>query len=101
MSLHREKKVLLIINLIAGGGVFASYVQGFLLHPGKSSLLWGNVPLGLLPFYTVSMATAAVGYLIFTGYLIFYVDPEKCKISGLQQLSLFSRPDLQGHTGLP
>ena len=90
MSLHREKKVLLLINLIAGGSVIASYVQGLLVHPGKSSLLWGNVPSGLLPFYTVSMATAAVGYLIFTGYLIFFVDPDMCNISGRYSFRLFN-----------
>jgi hypothetical protein len=80
MSLHREKIVLLLINLLAGGSVIASYIQGLLAHPGKSTVLWGNVPLGLLPFYTISMATAAVGYLIFTSYLIFFVNPDNSKI---------------------
>jgi hypothetical protein len=90
MSLHREKKVLLFINLFAGGSVITSYIWGLLAHPGKSTALWGNVPSGLLPFYTISMAAAAVGYLIFTGYLIFFVDPDKCEISGRYSFRLFN-----------
>jgi hypothetical protein len=90
MSLHREKKVLILINLFAGGSVIASYIQGLMAHPGKSNLLWGNVPLGLLPFYTASMAAAAAGYLIFTSHLIFFIDPDRSKISGRFPFRLFN-----------
>jgi hypothetical protein len=90
MSLHREKIMLMLINLVAGSSVIASYVQGFLAHPENSSALWGNVPSSLLPFYTVSMGTAAAGYLIFTGYLIFFVDPDKGRIFGRFSFRLFN-----------
>jgi hypothetical protein len=90
MSLHREKIVLLLINLLAGGSVIASYILGLLAHPGKSTVLWGNVPLGLLPFYTISMATAAIGYLIVTSYLIFFVNPDNSKIFGRYSFRLFN-----------
>jgi len=71
MSIHREKLVLLSINLVAGGSVIGSYFQGLMSHTENKAALWGNIPSSLLPFYTISMATAAVGYLIFTSYFIF------------------------------
>jgi hypothetical protein len=90
MSIPREKIALLVINLIAGGSVIASYIQGVLAHPGKSAKLWGNVPPGLIPFYTVSMVTAAMGYLMFTFYLLFYVNPDNSKIFGHYSFPLFN-----------
>jgi len=90
MSLHREKLVLLSINLIAGGSVIGSYIQGLMSHTENRSALWGNVPSSLIPFYTISMATAAAGYLIFTSYLIFFIDPDKSKISGRFSFRVFN-----------
>ncbi|MCX6285146.1 MAG: hypothetical protein NTW31_13035 [Bacteroidetes bacterium] len=90
MSWHREKTVLLLINLLAGGSVIGSYIQGFVSHPGKTAALWGNVPASLLPYYTLSMGTAAVGYLVFTAYLVFFVDPGNCKIFGRFPFCLFN-----------
>ncbi|MEI6890394.1 MAG: hypothetical protein ACOYNU_12665 [Bacteroidales bacterium] len=88
--MHREKTLLLLINLVGGGCVIGSYIQGFVSHPGNSEALWGNVPSSLLPFYTLSMATAAVGYLVFTAYLVFFVDPGNCKIFGRFPFRLFN-----------
>lgn len=90
MSWHPKKTVLLLINLLAGGSVIGSYIQGLLSHPGKSAALWGNVPSSLLPLYTFSMATAAVGYLVFTAYLIFFVNPDESKVFGRFPFSLFN-----------
>ena len=90
MSLHREKLILLSINLVAGGSVIVSYIQGLMSHTENSAALWGKVPASLLPFYTISMATAAVGYLVFTCYLVFFVNPDDSRVFGRFPFRLFN-----------
>ena len=66
--MDKHQKILLAINLLGGVAVLASYAQG--LGPsGVGNALWGNVPQGLRPLYTVSMLTATVGYFCFSAYL--------------------------------
>jgi hypothetical protein len=76
-----QKKTLLLINLLGGSAVLGSYAWGALAHPGSASLLWGGIPAGAAPFFVASMILAAIGYLLFTGYLLFVLDPAKVKIN--------------------
>jgi hypothetical protein len=89
MSLHQQKIILLAINVIAGGSVIASYIHGLLTHPDTRALLWGSVPQSLLPLYNISMITATIGYIIFTSYIIFFIDPDETAIAGIFNYSLF------------
>jgi MFS family permease len=76
-----QKKTLLLINLLGGSAVLGSYIWGALAHPGAASLLRGGIPAWAVPFYIASMALAAIGYLLFTGYLLFVLDPARVKIN--------------------
>ncbi len=77
----KDQKILLVINLLGGTAVIGSYVWGLITHPGTGSLLWGSVPAAAIPFYAASMILGAIGFLVFTAYLLFGLDPAKVKIS--------------------
>lgn len=77
----KDQKILLGINVLGGTAVIGSYAWGLLEHPGTGNLLWGTVPAGAIPFYVVSMLLGAIGYLMFTAYLLFLLDPAKVKIN--------------------
>ncbi|KAF0106480.1 MAG: hypothetical protein FD146_2571 [Anaerolineaceae bacterium] len=79
--MDKQKKILLFINLLGGSAVLGSYAWGLLSHPGAAGRLWGGIPAGAVPFYIASMVLAAIGYLLFSGYLLFVLDPAKVKIN--------------------
>lgn len=54
-----------------------SYVHGLVTHPGAREGLWGGIPEALKPLYSVSMILAAAGFFLFTGFILFRVDPEE------------------------
>jgi hypothetical protein len=77
----KDQKILLGINVLGGTAVLGSYAWELLAHPGTGNLLWGNVPAGAIPFYVASMLLAAIGYILFTVYLLFILNPDKVKIN--------------------
>jgi hypothetical protein len=79
--MNKSQKVLLAINLLGGAAVLGSYAWGLLAHPGTTGILWGGIPTKAIPFCITSMILAAVGYLLFTVYLLFVLDPAKVKIN--------------------
>jgi hypothetical protein len=70
------------INVLGGVAVLGSYAQGLLNHPDIGNRLWGEVPEAIRPFYVGCMFLAAAGYMIFTYYLFFRVDPKTARIGG-------------------
>lgn len=81
--MHLQKIYLLAINLVCGSAVIFSYIHGLAAHPDARGALWGEVPKALLPVYTASMFTAAAGYLLFTYYIIFKLDPDTTRVGEL------------------
>jgi hypothetical protein len=75
-----KKWLLLLINLLAGGGVIGSYVWGFLNHPNAGQALWGGVPDSIRPFYTMGMFLAATGYFAFSYFILFRLDPKETRV---------------------
>ena len=71
-----DKIALLIINIVGGAAVLLSYVFGLKAQPGGASGLWGSIPVGIRPAYTVSMLISALGYFLFLYYLLFRVNPD-------------------------
>ncbi len=67
------------INVLGGVAVLGSYAHGIAtqVDPGR---VWGGVPIELQPVYTVSMFAAAFGYLLFTYFVFFRVDPATARI---------------------
>ena len=78
--MHPLRALLLAINVVGGIAVLGSYALGIRSHAEAGVLLWGGVPESLRPLYTTSMITATVGYLAFTGYLFFLVDPDAARV---------------------
>lgn len=88
--MHPEKRIMLLINLIGGTAVLASYVYGVLTHPNASQVLWGEVPEGIRPIYTVNMFLAAIGYFAFIYFILFRLDPVKTRVAGRFNIGLFN-----------
>lgn len=89
MNLHPHKLYLLLVNLAGGTAVLASYAIGIMNHPEARGALWGEVPRAIMPVYTVSMFTAAAGYLAFTYFILFRLNPDGVTIAGHFSYALF------------
>lgn len=70
-SNQRGAWIFVTLNVLGGIAVLGSYVVGIVAHPETRGEVWGGVPDGLRPFYTVSMLLAALGYFPMTGYVLF------------------------------
>jgi hypothetical protein len=73
---------LLWLNVLGGIAVLGSYVHGIVTNPLTRGDVWGGVPAGLQPLYTVNMLLAAAGYFAFSYFVFFRVDPERARIAG-------------------
>ncbi len=89
MKIDSIKIALLIINITLGSLVLFSYAHGLMTNPKQSGALWGSVPESILPFYTVSMISAALGYLVFTSFILVALDPAKTIIAHRFPYELF------------
>ncbi len=84
-----QKIALVIINVVGGIAVLGSYAIGIMNHPETRGALWGGVPKAIMPVYTVSMFTAAAGYLAFTWFILFRLEPGTVTIAGRFSYGLF------------
>jgi hypothetical protein len=75
--MHSQQKSLALLNVVGGVLVLASYWLAFGGTPELRAGLWGGVPEGLRPLYTVNMLLAAAGYFPFTWLLVFRTRPEE------------------------
>jgi len=70
-----EQKIwFLVINVLGGFAVIASYIAGLVSHPNTEELLWGRITHSLKSIYLVSMPLAAVSYLLFLYFILFHLD---------------------------
>jgi hypothetical protein len=83
-----EYIILLIINIIGGAAVIGSYIYGLRGQSGGANVLWGGVPAGLRPVYTISMVISALGYFAFLFYIFFRLDPTNTSIAGVSGFTL-------------
>ncbi|MDD5398323.1 MAG: hypothetical protein PHU70_04500 [Dehalococcoidia bacterium] len=78
-----EQKIwFLVINLLGGFAVIASYVAGMVSHPNTEQLIWGRITPALKSIYLVSMPLAAVSYLLFLYFILFQLDAGVVQIWG-------------------
>jgi hypothetical protein len=87
--MHPQGRTLVVIVLLGGMAVLASYLYILRFDAATQRALWGGVPEALLPMYVTSMALAASGYFVFTAFLFFRVDPGRVKIAGRFGYRLF------------
>jgi hypothetical protein len=78
--MNTRVRMLIALNVVGGTAVLVSYALGVGALPGDA--LWGGVPDGLRPLYTVNMLLAAAGYFLFTPYILFRLDPETTRVAG-------------------
>lgn len=88
--MHRKKWLMLFINLIGGAAVLGSYALGILMHPDPTQILWGGVPQGIRPFYTVGMLLAAAGYFAFTYFIFWRLNPQDTRVASRFGFGLFN-----------
>ena|GEM_PF-6633660 len=62
--------------------MLGTYVYGFRSHPEIIGRAWGGVPDSLLPVYTFNMMLAALGYFVFTPFLMTRVFGRNDRIAG-------------------
>jgi hypothetical protein len=86
---NSKKKAWLWINILGGAAVIGSYIFGFVTHPDASEILWGGVPAGIRPFYTLGMILAAISYLVIAYFLLRANEPE-IKIFGRYSFGFFN-----------
>lgn len=69
-----------LLNVVGGLLVLGSYGVGLATHPESRGAVWGGVPEGLQPLYTVCMLLAAAGYFFFTYYVFFRLDADRVRV---------------------
>jgi hypothetical protein len=79
---HPARRLFAAINVLGGVAVLGSYALGIATHPDTRGEVWGGVPQGLRPLYTVSMLLAAAGYFAFSGFVWLCLDPDRTRIAG-------------------
>jgi len=87
--MHPKKRIWLWLLILGGASVPASYLHGMITYSESISGLWGGVPATLHPLYTVSMVLAAVGFFLFTGFILFHVDPERQRAGVFRGFGVF------------
>ena len=80
--MHPQRRAMAAINVLGGIAVLGSYAHGIATNPETRGDVWGGVPEGLQPLYTVSMLAATAGYFLFTSYFFFRADPDVVRIAG-------------------
>jgi len=87
--MRTEHIILLIINVIGGAAVIGSYLFGLRGQSGGANVLWGGVPDGIRPLYTISMIISALGYFAFLYYIFFQLEPRQISIAGVPGFTIF------------
>lgn len=78
-----------VLNLLGGIAVLASYVVGLSASPELAGAVWGGVPEALRPVYTVCMFLAAGGYFLFSHYIFWGLPTDRLRVFGQHGLRAF------------
>ena len=87
--MHPQRRRLLWLNGLGGTAVLASYALGLGSDALTGAALWGGVPESVRPLYTANMLLAALGYFLFTAYIVFRLPPDGTRIGSLFGFGLF------------
>ena len=60
----------LLLNVIGGSAVIATYIWGISSFPELRDAFWGGVPQNMQSLYSINMLLAAAGYLIAFGFFL-------------------------------
>jgi hypothetical protein len=90
VGMSRAQWIVLVINIVGGVAVLGSYWHGLRSIPNAADALWGGVPAGARPLYTVAMVGATLGYFVFGFHLLFGVDASAMELPFGLGYSVFS-----------
>ena len=77
-----------LLNVLGGAAVLGSYAWGVLSFPALREGMWGGVPDGMRPLYTVNMLLAAAGYFPLTAYILLGLGPD-ARVGARLEMSVF------------
>lgn len=80
--MHAQRLALIVLDVLGGIAVLASYAHGIATHAEPGRALWGGVPLALRPYYQTSMLTATAGFFAFSWLLVVRLDPATVRVAG-------------------
>ncbi len=80
--MHKQKLTMVVLILLGGTAVLVSYVYPALTHPEYVEPAWGGVTPDIRRFYAPSMLLAALGFFLYTYFLLFRVDADEARIAG-------------------
>jgi len=84
-----RQKILILIIIIGGIAVLASYVFGLKSNSNAVNALWGGVPEKWRGLYTVSMFVSALSYFVFSTFILFKLEVNEIKIFNSLTYSFF------------
>ena len=87
--MHAHQIALGLINVVGGIMVLGSYAHGLITHPANRDAIWGGVPETIKPLYTANMLFAAAGYLAFTYFILFRLNPDNAQLANLSGYKVF------------
>jgi hypothetical protein len=87
--MHYQQWILLALITVCGAAVIGSYVHGLSTHPGTAEKLWGNVQGALRITNYITMLLAVAGFLVFTYFIFFRINPEDARIAGMFNYTIF------------
>jgi len=82
-STIEPRRLTMWINVVGGCAVLFSYAYGLASNPLTRGQVWGGVPDGMRPLYTVNMLLAAAGYFAFSYFVLFRLDPRRTRVGRL------------------
>ena len=80
--MHLESILLLVVIVLGGAAVIASYVVGLKGKSGAADTLWGGVPPRIRPLFGLSIIISAAGFLAVLYYVFFRMDPTEAVVGG-------------------
>jgi hypothetical protein len=87
--MHAHQIALGLVNMAGGIMVLGSYAHGLITHPANRDAIWGGVPETIKPLYTLNMLFAAAGYLAFTYFVMFRLNPDNAQLANLSGFKVF------------
>jgi hypothetical protein len=87
--MHTHQLTLGLVNVAGGILVLGSYAYGLIIHHANRDAIWGGVTETIKPLYTANMLFAAAGYLAFTYFVMFRLNPDNAQLANLSGFKVF------------
>mgnify|MGYP001176844190 CR=1 FL=1 len=79
--MHAQQLILLVIIIVGGISIIGSYIYGFRAHHNNANSLWGRAPKILRLINLPFMILAAIGFIVFSCFILFHLNPDEVRIA--------------------